>query len=430
MCGRRPNQEKYYLSQYKTCLNLFMRIKQLYIKKLPAAVLLLISSLTYAQHNRAQIPALMNNTYFEVNIGYINYPFDASHMESGYNFKSVSIPHTAVRFAVIGYEFNKYLAAQISYMRPVLWVNYTYDAGSVETEATRSVWMNVGGVTIKPQLPVNDKFTIYGEGGMGLITRNGFEDDQGNPVISDANYASFLLGGGIRYNINGNWGLLLSAVYSPENTKVKQPSTTFISGGFRYKLLPLSEEKLERTAKAGYIFPKQMLQIGYVSNILGYGVNNFFAEGTVPVFWGGEAEVARGLTLTYQRNVFHGTKTFSLDWGASMGYFQSNAENQKFFTLSVFPVFRFTFLHSKSADMYFFYSVAGPAFISKNIVDGKDLGEKFTFQDHMGTGVFFGEQRSFNIELKIGHYSNGDIFPGNEGVKIPLALNLGYTFGK
>jgi len=407
-----------------------MKINHLLLHKLPAYLLLLISSLASAQHNRAQIPSVMNNSYFEVNIGYINYPFNASHMEPGYNFQSVNIPHAAVRFAVIGYEFNKYVAAQISYMRPVLWVNYTYDEGSVETEATRSVWMNVGGITIKPQFPLNNKLTLYGEGGMGLITRNGFEDQLGNPVIGDANYATFLFGGGIRYNINDNWGLQLSAVYSPENSKVKQPSTTFISGGFRYKLLPLSEEKLERTAKAGYIFPKQMIQFGYVSNILGYGVNNFFSEGTVPVFWGGEAEVESGVTFTYQRNVFHGTKTFSLDWGASMGYFQSNAEKEKFFTLSVFPVFRFTFLHSKTVDMYFFYSVAGPAYISKNIVDGKDLGEEFTFQDHMGTGVFIGEQRKLNIELKIGHYSNGDIFPGNEGVKIPLALNLGYTFGE
>jgi len=407
-----------------------MNIKPVLLHYLSAILFLLFPTTATAQRNRAQIPSVMNNTYFGVNIGYINYPFNASHMESGYNFKSVNIPHIAVRFAVIGYEFNKYLAAQISYMRPVLWVNYTYDAGSVETEATRSVWMNVGGVTLLPQLPLSERFTIYGEGGMGLITRNGFEDEQGNPVISNANYASFLFGGGIRYNINSNWGLLLSGVYSPENTNVKQPSTTFISGGFRYKLLPLSVEKLERTAKAGYIFPKQMIQIGYVSNILGYGVNNYLAYGTVPVFWGGEAEVERGFTLTYERNVFHGAKTFSLDWGVSMGYFQSNAEKQKFFTFSVFPVFRFTFLHTKPVDMYFFYSIAGPAFISKNTVDGKDLGEKFTFQDHMGTGVYFGRERNLNAELKIGHYSNGDIFPGNEGVKIPLALNLGYTFGK
>jgi hypothetical protein len=80
--------------------------------------------------------------------------------------------------------------------------------------------------------------------------------------------------------------------------------------------------------------------------------------------------------------------------------------------------------------MYFFYSIAGPAFTSRNFLDGKNLGGKFTFQDHMGTGFLFGESRNLNLELKIGHYSNGDTFPANEGVKIPLALNLGYTFGQ
>lgn len=407
-----------------------MKTKKEFYSLLAALILQFLSVTTSAQNDRAQIPSVMNNFYFEVNVGYINYPFNASHLEAGYNFKSVKIPHTAVRFAVIGYEFNKYLEAQISYMRPVLWVNYTYDEGSVETQATRSVWMNIGGVTVKPMLPLNDHFTVYGEGGMSLITRNGFEDQSGKPVITDANYATFLLGGGIKYHVNRNWRLLLSAVYSPENQKVKQPSTTFFGGGFQYKILPRSEEKLANTAKAGYIFPKQMIQLGLVSNAAGYGVNNFFAYGTIPVFWGGEAEVKNGVTLTYERNVYHGTKTFSLDWGASMGYFRSNVNNESLFTLAIFPVFRFTFLHTKPADMYFFYSIAGPAYISRKFLDGKELGEKFTFQDHMGTGVFFGERRNLNLELKIGHYSNGDIFPGNEGVKIPLALNIGYTFGK
>jgi len=62
------------------------------------------------------------------------------------------------------------------------------------------------------------------------------------------------------------------------------------------------------------------------------------------------------------------------------------------------------------------------------MVDGKDLGEHFTFIDNMGTGLFFGERRNLNAEIEIGHYSNGDIFPGNEGVKIPLSLNIGFAF--
>ena len=56
------------------------------------------------------------------------------------------------------------------------------------------------------------------------------------------------------------------------------------------------------------------------------------------------------------------------------------------------------------------------------------MGGKFTFMDNMGTGAFFGPKRNLNAELKIGHYSNGNTFPDNEAVKIPLSLNLGYAF--
>jgi len=79
-------------------------------------------------------------------------------------------------------------------------------------------------------------------------------------------------------------------------------------------------------------------------------------------------------------------------------------------------------------DAYFYYSVAGPSYISKAIIDGVETGEHFTFQDTMGAGIFFGEKRNMNAELKIGHYSNGNIFPLNGAVKIPLSLNLGYAF--
>ncbi|MCX6325572.1 MAG: acyloxyacyl hydrolase [Bacteroidia bacterium] len=390
--------------------------------------LLVFSFSASAQDERAQMPPALCNSYFEVNIGSINYPFDEKQLEDGYTFQSVTVPHTAVRLVLCGYEFNKYLSAQISYMRPVLWVQYTYNNGSAYSESTRSVWMNVGSLTIKPQLPINDHFTIYGEGGLCIITRHGFEDPEGTPVVKDANYASSLFGGGLKYHINKKWGLMLSAAYSPENSKVKQPSTSFLSAGFSYKLLPLTEIQLEKTAKMGYIHPKQMIQIGYSSNVLGYGVNNFVSEGKIPVFWGGEAEVHHGFTINYLRNIFHGAKVFSLDWGANMSYWQSNVNKDNFFTLSVFPVLRWTFLHTNPADVYFYYSVAGPTYISKVTIDGRDTGEHFTFQDNMGTGIFFGEQRNLNVEIKIGHYSNGNIFPENESVKIPLSLNLGYTF--
>ncbi|MFW6249019.1 MAG: acyloxyacyl hydrolase, partial [Bacteroidota bacterium] len=53
---------------------------------------------------------------------------------------------------------------------------------------------------------------------------------------------------------------------------------------------------------------------------------------------------------------------------------------------------------------------------------------KFTFYDYMGIGAFGGKQREFTTELKIGHYSNGNLFPQNDGVMVPLTLSLGYNF--
>jgi hypothetical protein len=46
----------------------------------------------------------------------------------------------------------------------------------------------------------------------------------------------------------------------------------------------------------------------------------------------------------------------------------------------------------------------------------------------MGLGFFFGPKRQFNAGVKINHYSNGNIFNENAGLKIPYTFNLGYTF--
>ncbi|MGD0582567.1 MAG: acyloxyacyl hydrolase [Bacteroidales bacterium] len=382
----------------------------------------------FSKSDRAQIPPILADSYFEVNIGYIQYPFGAGSLEIGYTLQSVKIPHTAVRIILFGHEFNRYLSAQVSYMRPVLWVKYTYNTGSPGTAETRSVWMNVAGVTLKPQLPLSSHFTIYGEAGFGWITRHGFGDQNGKPVVKNANYGSWLAGGGIKYIINQKWKLMLSMTYSPENTAEKQPPISFYSAGFAYTILPLSEDKLKQKAASGRIFPKQMIQVGFAGNFAGYGVNDFFTKGKIPVFWSGDVYVKNGFSINYLRNIYHGTKVFSLDWGVSAGAWNSNINGDKFFTLSIFPLFRFNLLHTKPADIYFIYSLAGPTFISATVADGLDLGKKFTFNDYMGTGVSLGKKRKYNIELRISHYSNGNLFTSNAGITIPLSLHLGYAF--
>jgi len=378
----------------------------------------------YAQDTRSQYPRFLSNSYIGVNMGYIDYRFSSLQVQPGFDAESIRIPHLAVQVLLLGHHFNKYLSAQISYTRPVNWVEYKNVNGD---KTIHYVWMNVAGLTVKPRLPVMKKISVYGEGGLTIITRKGFSigDKQ---VVKDANYASVLLGGGLEYHAKKNWDFKLSAIYSPPHSKEHQPHTVFYSTGFNYSMRPLSKERVLQNSGTGFIFPKNLIQIGYSTNHYSYAANDFVSKGAIPIFWGGEAEVAQGVSLHYLRNIFHGRKLFSLDWGTSLSFWRSKKNKDAFYTLSVFPLFRFTFLHTKPADIYFYYSVAGPTFISKKTIDDIHTGRRFTFQDLMGIGTFAGRNRHVNAEVRIGHYSNGNIFPQNEGVKIPLTFNLGYAF--
>ena len=391
---------------------------------LMAAIVFLQSLSVAAQpgEKRIQYPWGLKNAYFGINIGYINYPFSSAQLQPGFTAGSITIPHIAPRLILYGHEFNKYLSAQISYMRPVSWVLYKNINGD---QTKHSVWMNVAGLTVATQLPIHKKISLFAEGGLGIVTRKGFEINY-LPAVKNATYATFLFGGGLQYHLNRKWDLQLSTTWSPAHAKEKQPHTVFYSTGFNYYLRPLSKERVERNSKSGYYFAKHLLQVSYTTNALSYGVNNFISK-KLHLFWGGAAQLKQGVSVNYQRNIFHARKVFSLDWAAGMGYWKSNKKQDEFFTMSLYPVLRFTAFRSPKTDLFFEYTVAGPTFISKTIIDSEKTGKKFTFYDAMGIGIFTGKNKNLNAGIRIAHFSNGNIFPQNNGVKVPLTFSLGYV---
>jgi hypothetical protein len=132
--------------------------------------------------------------------------------------------------------------------------------------------------------------------------------------------------------------------------------------------------------------------------------------------------------LDYERNVFHTKKVFAFDLGANASYWMSDANQEIFRTLSVYPLFRFFVARTEPADVYLRYTLAGPTYISRTVIDDRDTGERFTFEDFMGVGAFLGKTRHLNAEIGIGHYSNGNIFTRNASIKIPLTLTFGLAF--
>jgi hypothetical protein len=373
--------------------------------------------------NRTQLPALLRNSYFSVNLGHVDQPFSQDQLQPGFHAGSVEVPPLAARVMLLGHEFNRFVAAQASYQRPVNYVTYQgLAAGGTDRHHVR---VNFGTLTVKGRAPLHRRLFAYAEAGLGITSRTGFTSG-GAAVVTDATYASPVVGGGLELRAGRAWDFTGGVTLLPGNSRLHQPRTLFSSLGFRYVMRPIPPERVEANRRSGYAFPAGVVQVEYSSGF-GYGVNNFVSR-KVPVFWGGHAEVDQGVAAHVERNVFHARKVFALDLGASTGAYRTRRDRQRFFTGSVYPLLRFTLVRTGAADLYFAYSLAGPTYISRTVLDGLDTGRHFTFQDFMGVGIFAGRRRNLNLGVKINHYSNGNIFPQNAGVKIPLTFGLGYAF--
>lgn len=355
-------------------------------------------------------------------LGSIQYDFSQRQLQPGLRAEAVDVPHAAARIALFGHEFNRYLSAQLTYMRPVLYVSYRNIDGD---QARHRVLVHFGGLTLKPQLPLGRRVSLYGEAGLGLTSRRATAVGA-VLAIPAAHYASLLFGGGLEYHLDQRWDLAAGATYSPGNAGQRQPRTVLVSGGFRFNLRPLPAERVAANRDPDVVFPRSVVQLEYTAGV-GYGVNDFVSK-KVPIFWGGTVKVARGAAVHLQRNVFHTRRRFGLDLGGSASLWRSRGEREGFAALSVYPLFRLTAVRTRPADLYLFYSVAGPSYISRSVIDGHDTGGGFTFQDFMGVGAFVGRGRRVSAVLKINHYSNGNLLTANAGVKVPLTLGLGVTF--
>jgi hypothetical protein len=379
-----------------------------------------------AADERTKVPTFLSNAYFGAHLAYINYHFSQEQLEPGFKSGYLAVPHLAAKVDLFGYRFNPNVSIQTSYMRPGDWVKYEDVNGDKQVH---QVWMNFGAVTVQAQAPLrSERVSGYVEGGFGVASRRGFEID-GVPVVKHAHYASAVLGAGLIYHSSSKWDLLTGVTYIPPHTEDKQPASAFFSTGFRYKLGgTLAEARIEPIggADAGYIFPANVFQLE-ISTGHGFGVNKFFSS-KVPIFWDGNIEVDRGVAFHYERNVYHTRRFFALDLGSSLSFWRSKQQSDKFATLSLYPLFRFTLVRTQPADFYFMYSVAGPTYITKRYIDGIGTGGNFTFQDFLGVGAFIGEKRNVNLGFKITHYSNGNLFVDNAALKVPITINLGYAF--
>jgi hypothetical protein len=375
--------------------------------------------------NQRRYSRFLSGTYIGVQLGSIGYAFSNAQLQPGFQAQSVQVPHFATRFVLFGHEFNKYFSGQVSELvpgHPVVYQNINGNLGSYD------LWMNnIAGFTVKARLPLHMRWSLFGEGGLGVVTRNGITIKQ-STALNITNYATFLFGGGLDYRLTDNWDLLTGITVAPGQSGSKQPAAVFFSGGFDYTMRRVPAEPVAADSPNGPIWPRNIIQIGYITDALGFGVNDFFTKGKVSIFWHGSINVASGLSVDYQRNLFHTRRFFAIDWGVEISSWKSMVNGERFFTASLYPVLRIPLIRTNPVEFYVSYSLAGPSLITTNSVDGQAIGRIFTFQDYMASGVYLGRKRRVTAEARIGHYSNANLFPQNPGLTIPIGFYFGSTF--
>lgn len=387
------------------------------------AILLSVQAKTdhFALDKREQLPTALNNFYMGVGEGNVNSPFSNSNLSNGIQAGSFTTESYAP-MVFIGRYFNPYLAVEISMLG-----RYDVYANDIAGKH-RIIHMSLFSASLRPTLPVTQHMSLYGLLGIGTISRSGFSVNNVT-AISTTNLATFLTGGGAAFAVTSHFRVAAGLEYAPARNSVNQTSTTYVYAGIYYLLHYLH---LSKNYATQYIFHKHLIQVGGFSRSIfnPHDINNYFAppDSYVPIFWSGSVAVRNGAWVRYEKNVFHTHKIFSLDWGVSVSTYDSKMNNSSFQAFSIFPLVRLWFIRSRLVDFYFSYSAVGPSYMTKRYIDNRDLGGNFIFQDLIGLGGFLGKNKQVDFEAGIGHYSNGNFFPRNPGIDVPLTLSLGYAF--
>ncbi len=172
-----------------------------------------------------------------------------------------------------------------------------------------------------------------------------------------------------------------------------------------------------------WIFPKNEVSVVYYNR--GF-FDPYIWRPPSPIFWHAVKSMNSGVMFMYHRLIFHSRKHFSLYVGTSLSRWERFEATV--YAPTIFFSLRWWFFRTQTVNAYLSYSVAGPTVINIDQLAEKDLGGYFIFQDYLGVGLQFGRRHALNLDLRLLHYSNGDVLTHNPGFDVPVVLYIGYSF--
>ena len=129
----------------------------------------------------------------------------------------------------------------------------------------------------------------------------------------------------------------------------------------------------------------------------------------------------------------------SIRIGASYTYMRANSDEfNEIHALSIYP--ELTMYPSEeswirsimpgSSEPFFYVRALGPSYISANRLGDRKQAENFAFQAQVGVGalVKMKDERELVIAVSWKHFSNANLFEDNDGIDLPIVLNVGVRF--
>jgi hypothetical protein len=115
---------------------------------------------------------------------------------------------------------------------------------------------------------------------------------------------------------------------------------------------------------------------------------------------------------------------FSRLWVPNQPYFPGYS-SVNIYSLS--PVFRYSFKKRGPISPYLEISI-GAAYINRTKIDDRNFGMHPSFQDRLGVGFYVGNKDQFSLGLHAVHYSNARLASHNNGMTIPIEIDIGYRY--
>ena len=125
--------------------------------------------------------------------------------------------------------------------------------------------------------------------------------------------------------------------------------------------------------------------------------------------------------------------------GVSYTYMGANSnEFDRIHALSIYPQLSMypladSWVHSLvpgDGKPYFYVRALGPSYISANRLGERRLAKNFAFQAQLGIGASYRleDDREAIISISWKHFSNANLFSENDGIDLPIVLNIGVRF--